>query len=74
VERLLWGVVWEAQGLSPAEYVPLEELLAGVGATLRALARLHGVATDDPALFALAAELGADVPACLLGQTARGEG
>lgn len=47
---------------------------ADAAATLRALARLHGVAVDHPDLFGLAAALGADVPACLLGQTARGEG
>ncbi|WP_312487861.1 4-(cytidine 5'-diphospho)-2-C-methyl-D-erythritol kinase [Sphingomonas sp.] len=47
---------------------------ADAAATLRALARLHGVDVDHPELFALAAELGADVPACLLGRTALGRG
>lgn len=47
---------------------------ADAAATLRALARLHGIAADDPALFAIASELGADVPACLLGKSAVGEG
>jgi 4-diphosphocytidyl-2-C-methyl-D-erythritol kinase len=47
---------------------------ADAAATLRALARLHGVALDHADLFSLAADLGADVPACLLGRTARGEG
>ncbi|HIV76448.1 MAG TPA: 4-(cytidine 5'-diphospho)-2-C-methyl-D-erythritol kinase [Candidatus Sphingomonas excrementigallinarum] len=71
-------------GVSDAHAITLDKHLpvaSGIGggsadaaATLRALARLHGVATDDPALFSLAAALGADVPACLLGQTARGEG
>ncbi|WP_433910465.1 4-(cytidine 5'-diphospho)-2-C-methyl-D-erythritol kinase [Sphingomonas yabuuchiae] len=71
-------------GVSDAHAITLDKHLpvaSGIGggsadaaATLRALARLHGVATDDPVLFSLAAELGADVPACLLGQTARGEG
>lgn len=47
---------------------------ADAAATLRALARLHGVALDDPALFAIADALGSDVPACLLGRTAIGRG
>ena len=47
---------------------------ADAAATLRALARMHDVAVDHPELFMLAAGLGADVPACLLGRTARGEG
>lgn len=45
---------------------------ADAAATLRALARLHGVALDDPRLVAVATSLGADVPACLLGQTSFG--
>ncbi len=47
---------------------------ADAAATLRALARLHDVASDDPRLVALAASLGADVPACLLGRAAFGSG
>ncbi|WP_242095713.1 4-(cytidine 5'-diphospho)-2-C-methyl-D-erythritol kinase [Sphingomonas sp. CROZ-RG-20F-R02-07] len=47
---------------------------ADAAATLRALARLHGVASDDPRLVAVAGALGADVPACLLGRTAFGTG
>lgn len=47
---------------------------ADAAATLRALARLHGIAVDHADLFAIAGELGADVPACLLGETSRGEG
>jgi 4-diphosphocytidyl-2-C-methyl-D-erythritol kinase len=47
---------------------------ADAAATLRALARLHGVAVADPALDAIAAALGADVPACLLGRTTFGTG
>ncbi|MCU6452698.1 4-(cytidine 5'-diphospho)-2-C-methyl-D-erythritol kinase [Sphingomonas sp. A2-49] len=47
---------------------------ADAAATLRALARLHGIATDDPRLFVIAAALGADVPACLLGRTTLGTG
>ncbi|ONF97285.1 4-(cytidine 5'-diphospho)-2-C-methyl-D-erythritol kinase [Sphingomonas jeddahensis] len=47
---------------------------ADAAATLRALARRHGVAHDAPGLLAIAAELGADVPACLGGRTAFGTG
>jgi 4-diphosphocytidyl-2-C-methyl-D-erythritol kinase len=47
---------------------------ADAAATLRALARLIGMAPDDPALFDLADGLGSDVPACLLGRTAMGRG
>ena len=47
---------------------------ADAAATLRALARLRGIVVDHPDLFAIAGELGADVPACLLGETSRGEG
>ncbi len=49
---------------------------AGIGggssdaaATLRLLSRLWQVSLDDPTLRALAARLGADVPACLYGRT-----
>jgi 4-diphosphocytidyl-2-C-methyl-D-erythritol kinase len=47
---------------------------ADAAATLRALARLHDIAADDPRLFECAALLGSDVPACLLGRTAVGRG
>ncbi|UZK69941.1 4-(cytidine 5'-diphospho)-2-C-methyl-D-erythritol kinase [Sphingomonas sp. S1-29] len=47
---------------------------ADAAATLRALARLEGVAIDDPRLFDCAEALGSDVPACLLGRTALGRG
>lgn len=47
---------------------------ADAAATLRALARLHGIAADDAQLEAIARALGADVPACLLGQAAFGTG
>lgn len=47
---------------------------ADAAATLRALARVHDMAPDHVDLLAIAGELGADVPACLLGRTARGEG
>lgn len=47
---------------------------ADAAATLRALAKLGGIALDDPRLFAIADALGSDVPACLLGVTAIGRG
>ena len=47
---------------------------ADAAATLRALARLQGIAGDDAGLFAIAEALGADVPACLLGRSAIGTG
>ncbi len=47
---------------------------ADAAATLRALARCHGIAFTDPRLFAIAERLGADVPACLLGRTTIGTG
>lgn len=47
---------------------------ADAAATLRALARAHGVTFDDPRLFACAEALGSDVPACLLGRAALGRG
>ncbi|HTG39635.1 4-(cytidine 5'-diphospho)-2-C-methyl-D-erythritol kinase, partial [Sphingomonas sp.] len=47
---------------------------ADAAATLRALARTHGVALDDARLFDCAAALGSDVPACLLGRAAIGRG
>lgn len=43
---------------------------ADAAATLRALARRRGIPLDDPLLVAVAAKLGADVPACLAGVTA----
>jgi 4-diphosphocytidyl-2-C-methyl-D-erythritol kinase len=47
---------------------------ADAAATLRALARLHGIDSADARLHAIAAGLGADVPACLLGRAAFGGG
>jgi 4-diphosphocytidyl-2-C-methyl-D-erythritol kinase len=43
---------------------------ADAAAALQALARLWGVAPDDPLLAALAPRLGADVPVCLAGRAA----
>lgn len=47
---------------------------ADAAATLRGLARLGGVAFDDPHLLAIADRLGSDVPACLVGRTTIGRG
>ena len=47
---------------------------ADAAATLRGMARLSGVALDDPALMAIADRLGSDVPACLVGRTTIGRG
>ncbi|RMB28605.1 4-diphosphocytidyl-2-C-methyl-D-erythritol kinase [Sphingomonas sp. PP-F2F-G114-C0414] len=47
---------------------------ADAAATLRALARLHGVPPTDPRLHDIAAKLGADVPACLANRTTLGTG
>ncbi|MEH3099478.1 4-(cytidine 5'-diphospho)-2-C-methyl-D-erythritol kinase [Sphingomonas adhaesiva] len=73
-----------AFGVDAAHAITLDKRLpvaSGIGggsadaaATLRALARLHGVVGDDPRLVALAASLGADVPACLFGRAAFGSG
>lgn len=47
---------------------------ADAAAVLRLLARRHGVDASSPDLLALAATLGADVPACLASRPARGHG
>jgi len=47
---------------------------ADAAATLRALARLHGIDPAEDRLFDVARGLGADVSACLLGRTALGTG
>ena len=47
---------------------------ADAAATLRAMARLHGIAATDPHLHEIAAKLGADVPACLANRTTLGTG
>ncbi len=58
--------------------IPLGAGLAGgsadAAAVLKGLAQLHGLPLDDAALFKRAAQLGADVPFCLLGGTALAEG
>lgn len=47
---------------------------ADAAATIRALARAHDIPKEDQRLFEVAVALGSDVPACLLGRTARGAG
>lgn len=47
---------------------------ADAAATLRLLARRHGIALDDVRLFACADQLGSDVPACLYSRSAIGWG
>ncbi len=71
-------------GISAGARLVLDKRLpvaAGIGggsadaaATIRLLARWWGIDADPAVLESIAAELGADVPACLLGRTARGEG
>lgn len=46
---------------------------ADAAATLRLLARRWGAAADDPRLHDIAKRLGADVPACLVSRTVRGD-
>ncbi len=47
---------------------------ADAAATLRLLAGFWGIGREHPKLMGIAAKLGADVPACLLSATCRGEG
>jgi 4-diphosphocytidyl-2-C-methyl-D-erythritol kinase len=47
---------------------------ADAAAALRLLVRFWGIEAEEKDLLALAAGLGADVPACLLSRTMRGEG
>ena len=60
------------------KHIPISSGLAGgssdAAATLRALNRLYGRCFTDRALLAMAAELGSDVPYCLVGGTALCEG
>lgn len=67
-----------AQAITLEKRLPVASGIGGgsadAAATLRALATLHGVALDDPRLFAIADGLGSDVPACLMGRTALGRG
>lgn len=73
-----------ALGRAEAPAIALDKRLpvaAGIGggsadaaAVLRMLCGLHGVSIDDCRVAALAAELGADVPACLASVAVRGDG
>lgn len=73
-----------AFGITDAHAITLDKRLpiaSGIGggsadaaATLRGLARLYDIAPADPRLVAIAAALGADVPACLRGDTVLGTG
>lgn len=47
---------------------------ADAAAALRLVARLWGIAPQDPAIMAVAESLGADIPACVHGQTCFGSG
>jgi 4-diphosphocytidyl-2-C-methyl-D-erythritol kinase len=74
----------EQSGVSSGAAITLEKNLpvsaglgggsADAGAVLRLLCRFWGIAPSQTELHALAAALGADVPACLASRTARGEG
>jgi 4-diphosphocytidyl-2-C-methyl-D-erythritol kinase len=71
-------------GIAPNAALALDKRLpvaSGIGggsadaaAALRLLRRFWSLDLDDAALHAIAAELGADVPACLASRTLRGEG
>ncbi|MBR0551246.1 4-(cytidine 5'-diphospho)-2-C-methyl-D-erythritol kinase [Stakelama marina] len=61
-----------------AKHLPVASGIGGgsadAAATLRAMARQFGIATDHPELMRCAETLGSDVPACLFGRTAIGRG
>ncbi len=68
----------QAHAITLDKHLPVASGIGGgsadAAATLRALARLHAIAPEDPRLFVIAEALGADVPACLLGRTTLGTG
>lgn len=78
------GALRAAFGIEAGAALHLDKRLpvaAGIGggsadaaAALRLLARLWGINPADPRIAAIAASLGADVPACLASSTMRGEG
>ncbi len=75
--RAAFGIA-QCHAITLDKHLPIASGIGGgsadAAATLRALARLHGVAPVDPRLFVIAERLGADVPACLLGRTTLGTG
>ncbi|WP_404369647.1 4-(cytidine 5'-diphospho)-2-C-methyl-D-erythritol kinase [Sphingomonas sp. MMS24-J45] len=68
----------EAGAFTLDKHLPVASGIGGgsadAAAALRALAKANAVPLDDPRLFEIAAALGSDIPACLLGRTALGEG
>jgi 4-diphosphocytidyl-2-C-methyl-D-erythritol kinase len=78
------GALRAAFGIEAGAALHLDKRLpvaAGIGggsadaaAALRLLARLWGIDPADARIAAIAARLGADVPACLVSSTMRGEG
>lgn len=78
-ERFAEAFDVEARGrITLTKRLPVASGLGGgsadAAATLRLLARRHGIALADPRLFACADALGSDVPACLYSRTAIGRG
>lgn len=78
VEAFVLRFGGEAPGVRLDKRLPVAAGIGGgsadAAATLRLLARRAGVATDAAELLAIAAGLGADVPACLLSTPTRGTG
>ena len=72
--------ITDSVAITLAKRIPVAAGLAGgstdAAATLRALNRIYGKRLSDKMLLSLAAELGSDVPFCLIGGTAlcRGRG
>jgi len=75
--RTRFGIV-AGHAITLDKHLPVASGIGGgsadAAATLRGLAQAHGIAVADPRLHAIAASLGADVPACLLGRAALGHG
>ena len=70
--------VAQAHAITLDKHLPIASGIGGgsadAAATLRALARLHGVPLDAARLYDVSVALGADVPACLDGRTTLGTG